>query len=766
MAEERAERRDRGARSSRRRGLRAQLRQVPLELLVSSRAREPAPRQPREVLEVAAVGVDRPRRAAAPRAGRGSASSSGSGMRAGRRPGAGAWRRRGCRPAWSRASCARAAPGSCAGRRRPRAGGSRTRGGAGAGAGEPPQRARVEPAAARREEERVLGARARAPAARRAGSARASTRPPRRAARRAPCRPCRARARAPARSRRRRGRGDRLARCAGRPSRRARRARGCAARAGRRPRARRASTSISFVFGASGSRRARRGASDRLGHARRRRARERRNERTAASLRAIVAGASLRGGRVRAPRRTRRARARRRRRARRRACRAIRERRQVEAVRAARGLGEGRAKRGSARRHPRLDVRRLGTIASRGGQDRAPRPSRQGGRGYGANVQPGQVVDVNASTASTSWRARSPAHAYRRGARFVDVGYFDPYVKRARIEHADEDTLDFVPPWYGKRALDRRRAARLAIRSQDRLVPGLLDDLDAARVGRDLLPRIKESFEVINERVDELAHRARSGRGLGAPGLPGLDEDPLGKLWDRGRARLPARHGRPGRRVARAVRPDRGRRPSPDRAPLRRACTSRGRDRPDDRAAADLAVGATRTTRRSTASTTSRTSRPEEVSTTPDPQRADGVVTLDAPARAERRDADRRAPRALRGRPRGRDRRRSAAATRSAGARRSTRARSASARSRSSTGEGRIGPLGTVFYDTLLDENAASHLALGGAYEFAVGAEDIDKSTARASALRLHDRHDEVGVTGITRDGERVPILRSGSWQV
>ena len=30
-------------------------------------------------------------------------------------------------------------------------------------------------------------------------------------------------------------------------------------------------------------------------------------------------------------------------------------------------------------------------------------------------------------------------------------------------------------------------------------------------------------------------------------------------------------------------------------------------------------------------------------------------------------------------------------------------------------GEGRIGPLGTVFYDTLLDENSASHIALGSA---------------------------------------------------
>ena len=44
------------------------------------------------------------------------------------------------------------------------------------------------------------------------------------------------------------------------------------------------------------------------------------------------------------------------------------------------------------------------------------------------------------------------AAAYRRGAKFVDVVYFDPYLKRARIEHADRDTLDFVPTWLRRRA--------------------------------------------------------------------------------------------------------------------------------------------------------------------------------------------------------------------------------------------------------------------------------------------------------------------------
>ena len=85
------------------------------------------------------------------------------------------------------------------------------------------------------------------------------------------------------------------------------------------------------------------------------------------------------------------------------------------------------------------------------------------------------------STAPTCSRARSSPSAptigqeelaravakaaYKRGAIFVDVAYFDPYVKRARIEHADPDTLEFVPPWYGDRVelLAERGDARIAL---------------------------------------------------------------------------------------------------------------------------------------------------------------------------------------------------------------------------------------------------------------------------------------------------------------
>src|SRR5262249_32163755 len=46
--------------------------------------------------------------------------------------------------------------------------------------------------------------------------------------------------------------------------------------------------------------------------------------------------------------------------------------------------------------------------------------------------------------------------------------------------------------------------------------------------------------------------------------------------------------------------------------------------------------------------------------------------------------------------------------------------------------EGRIGKTGTVFFNTLLDENAASHIALGNGYAVGAGAEDADRINTSA----------------------------------
>jgi aminopeptidase len=81
-------------------------------------------------------------------------------------------------------------------------------------------------------------------------------------------------------------------------------------------------------------------------------------------------------------------------------------------------------------------------------------------------------------------------------------------------------------------------------------------------------------------------------------------------------------------------------------------------------------------------------------------------------------------------------------------------------------GEGRIGPLGTVFYNTLLDENAASHLALGTAYLDRVGDDDRGRANRSDAHADFMIGGNDVDVTGISRHGERVPVLRGGAWQV
>jgi aminopeptidase len=155
----------------------------------------------------------------------------------------------------------------------------------------------------------------------------------------------------------------------------------------------------------------------------------------------------------------------------------------------------------------------------------------------------------------------------------------------------------------------------------------------------------------------------------------------------------------------------------------------------------------------------------EEVFTAPDPERVDGHVTSTRPlvlrdgtivrglrvrfegGRAVEIDADENAE--------------------------ALRARAASDEGAARLGElalvdrqGRIGPLGTVFYDTLLDENAASHIALGNAYAFSAGEEDRGRLNRSGIHIDFMVGSLELEVTGIMKDGARVPVLREGDWQL
>src|SRR5664279_1045913 len=118
----------------------------------------------------------------------------------------------------------------------------------------------------------------------------------------------------------------------------------------------------------------------------------------------------------------------------------------------------------------------------------------------GANVQPGQVLTIEALPEAQPLVAELARAAYGRGARFVDVQYFDAKLKRIRAELAPDDSLDWVPPWLGQRivGLGELDAARIVL--VPLVPPGLLDGVDPARAGRDRLPALKEIFKTIDDR--------------------------------------------------------------------------------------------------------------------------------------------------------------------------------------------------------------------------------------------------------------------------
>jgi aminopeptidase len=80
--------------------------------------------------------------------------------------------------------------------------------------------------------------------------------------------------------------------------------------------------------------------------------------------------------------------------------------------------------------------------------------------------------------------------------------------------------------------------------------------------------------------------------------------------------------------------------------------------------------------------------------------------------------------------------------------------------------QGRIGPLGTVFYETLLDENATSHIALGNGFPFLVEEPDVARVNTSATHIDFMVGSPELAVDGVTATGERVPVLRGGDWQI
>lgn len=101
----------------------------------------------------------------------------------------------------------------------------------------------------------------------------------------------------------------------------------------------------------------------------------------------------------------------------------------------------------------------------------------------GLNLQPGQELVMTAPTSTLPLARAIVAEAYRAGATLVTPIFTDPEVTLARYRHGDDAGFDHAPGWLYDgmaRAYDSG-AARLALVGDD---PFLLSDQDSARVGR------------------------------------------------------------------------------------------------------------------------------------------------------------------------------------------------------------------------------------------------------------------------------------------
>lgn len=382
----------------------------------------------------------------------------------------------------------------------------------------------------------------------------------------------------------------------------------------------------------------------------------------------------------------------------------------------------------------------------------------------GANVQPGQVVGLGTEPGKEALTRALAASCYRHGAKFVDVSSFDLHVKRARILFSREEDLDFVPPWLGERvlALGEMRGARIALSGP--VEPKLFEGLDPERLGRDQLPFVREAMQTVNERTVNWTVAPCPTPQWAQLVHPSLDpEAALCELE---------------RQVAHILRLDTDDPVAAWRSRAEALGTSAERMNAARFSAlrfrgpgTDLTVGLLGGSRWSGGSMETAdgiTHIPnlptEEVFTAPDPARVEGEVRATKPLVIGGTTVEGLRVRFEKGR--------------AVDVHADTGGEALAAMTRRDEGaarlgevalvdrEGRIGALDTVFYDTLLDENAASHVALGNAYGFGAGEGDQDRLNRSAIHVDFMIGSDAMEVDGLSAAGDAVPVLRGGGWQL
>ena len=379
----------------------------------------------------------------------------------------------------------------------------------------------------------------------------------------------------------------------------------------------------------------------------------------------------------------------------------------------------------------------------------------------GINVAEDQIVVVSATLGQQDLARAIAGACYDLGARYVEVNYSDPYVRKVRLTRAAETALGTIPPWSRRKVLDVEEAGGATIALTGPAAPHLLDDVDPGRIGRDHVA-IPEQMEVIGRQ--RLRWTVVPGPSEGWAKLVFGDDEPdaLDRLWEA---------------IGTICRLDAD---DPVQAWRERADELGQMARRLDGAqldslhfsgpGTDLTVGLLNGARWEGGGMTSANGIPylpniptEEVFTTPDPERTDGVVASTKPLLVSGRRISGLRMRFDGGRAVQVDADEGAELMRELVSRDEHANRLGEVALVDSSG--RIGRSGLVFHDTLFDENAASHIAVGGGFPHLTADE---QTAARVNASGIHTDFmiggPELTVTGITRDGRELPVLMHQDW--
>jgi aminopeptidase len=364
--------------------------------------------------------------------------------------------------------------------------------------------------------------------------------------------------------------------------------------------------------------------------------------------------------------------------------------------------------------------------------------------------------------------------AYRAGASLVDVHYIDPLVRAARIRHASDEDLGPLPPWRSRVLREHLKQASAMVHILGEAEAGVFDGLPPERVAEDATRPLRKLGWYrragalgrrrwaavgwptpawagrVHPELDDLAARRRLAEDLLWFCRLGPDDPPGHAGWERHTEALASR--------AEALTQLRL-----ERVELRGPGT-----------ALDLRLtGDTRWLggRKLDAYGRSLVSNipTEECYTSPDPRATEGRFRCSRPLSFQGREIAGLAGEFRRGRlvrleaERDDDRDFLAAFLDSdPGAR---RLGEVALVDRSS----RIGATGRTYFNTLVDENAAAHIAFGSGF----GTARIREPGRRPGPFNRSGLHldvmigtDDTEATGIARDGRRVPLIADGVWQL